>query len=326
MRLISLPHLVASFALLASATLAGPAAAQGYPTKPIELILPAASGGTTDTAVRLMAGRWQEFLGQPIVVVNVPGAGGAVGANRVAKAKPDGYTLMGAFDSLIVALPFVQKSVEYDLESFDYLTGFGLGAVYFSVRSETPYRTIRDFVEDAKRSEGKKNYASYGIGVITHFAAERLWSLTGVKMGYAPYKSSPESVFALMSGSVDLAVTAGAGPAGKNPKVRILAVAGEQRRPDYPDVPTLKESGYPVTLDFISGVLAPKGLPPDVRAKLLDAFKKAHEKYGDQFRQDLISKADLMYVNMPGEEMQRKWKERQAWFREVAPSMNLEQK
>ncbi|MFO0007381.1 MAG: tripartite tricarboxylate transporter substrate-binding protein, partial [bacterium] len=81
-----------------------------------------------------MAGRWQEFLGQPIVVVNVPGAGGAIGANRVAKAKPDGYTLMGAFDSLLVALPFVQKNVEYDLDSFDYLTGFGLGAVYFSVR------------------------------------------------------------------------------------------------------------------------------------------------------------------------------------------------
>jgi tripartite-type tricarboxylate transporter receptor subunit TctC len=312
-------------ALLAGLVGAGTAAAQGYPTKPIELILPAASGGTTDTAVRLMAGRWQEFLGQPIVVVNVPGAGGAIGANRVAKAKPDGYTLMGAFDSLLVALPFVAK-VEYDLESFDYLTGFGLGALYFSVRSETPYRTMREFIDDAKRADGKMNYASYGVGVITHFAAERLWSLTGVKLGYAPYKSSPESVFALMSGSVDLAVTAGAGPAGKNPKVRILAVAGDQRRPDYPDVPTLRELGYPVSLDFISGVLAPKGLPPDVRAKLLDAFRKAHEKYGDQFRQELIGKADLMYVNMPGDEMQRKWKERQAWFREVAPGMKLEQK
>lgn len=312
-------------ALLASVVVA-PAMAQGYPNKPIELILPAASGGTTDTAVRLMAGRWQEFLGQPIVVVNVPGAGGAIGANRVAKAKPDGYTLMGAFDSLLVALPFVQKNVEYDLDSFDYLTGFGLGAVYFSVRSETPYRTMREFIDEARRADGKMNYASYGVGVITHFAAERLWNLTGVRMGYAPYKSSPESVFALMAGTVDLAVTAGAGPAGKNPKVRILAVAGDQRRPDYPEVPTLRELGYPVSLDFISGVLAPKGLPLEVRAKLLDAFKKAHDKYGDQFRQELIGKADLMYVTMPGDEMQRKWKERQTWFREVAPGMKLEQK
>lgn len=300
--------------------------AQSYPTRPIELILPAAAGGTTDTAVRAMAGRWQEFLGQPVVVINVPGAGGVIGANRVAKAKPDGYTLMGAFDSLLVALPFVQKSVEYDLESFDYLMGFGLGAVYFSVRTESPYRTMREFIEDAKRSGGKLNYASYGIGVITHFAAERLWNLNGVKLGYVPYKSSPEAVFALLGNTVDMAVTAGAGPAGKNPKVRLLAMAGEQRRPDFPEVPTLKELGYPVSLDFISGVLAPKGLPPDIKAKLLDAFRKAHEKYADEFKQILLSKADLIYVNMPGDEMQRTWKERQAWFRETATGMNLEQK
>jgi tripartite-type tricarboxylate transporter receptor subunit TctC len=313
-------------AALIVALVSVPANAQSFPTKPIELILPAASGGTTDTAVRLMAGRWQEFLGQPVVVVNVAGAGGALGANRVARAKPDGYTLMGAFDSLLVALPFVQKNVEYNLDSFDYLTGFGLGAVYFSVRADAPYKTMGQFIDAAKKADGHMNYASYGIGVITHFAAERLMGLSGVKMAYLPYKSSPESVFALLGGQVDLAVTAGAGPAGKNPKVRMLAVASEQRRPDYPDVPTLKELGYPVSLDFISGVLAPKGLPADVRAKLQDAFKKAHDKYGNEFRQELVSKADLLYVDMPGADMHKTWRERQAWFREIAPSMNLEQK
>lgn len=324
--LSSLLRRLGGTALLTALVVTPAAHAQDYPSRPIELVLPAAAGGTTDTAVRAMAIRWQEFLGQPVVVINVPGAGGVIGANRVAKAKPDGYTLMGAFDSLLVALPFVQKTVDYNLDSFDYLLGFGLGAVYFSVRSESPYHSMKDFLDDAKRSGGKLNYASYGIGVITHFAAERLWNLNGVKLGYVPYKSSPEAVFALLGNSVDMAVTAGAGPAGKNPKVRILAMAGERRRPDFPDVPTLKELGHPVSLDFISGVLAPKGLPPEVKTKLLDAFRMADEKYGGEFKQLLLSKADLMYVNMSGEEVQRAWKDRQTWFRETAAGMNLEQK
>lgn len=299
------------------------ARADKYPTRAIEIILPAAAGGTTDTALRLMAARWQEFLGQPVVVVNVPGAGGAIGANRAARAKPDGYTLLSGFDSLLVALPFVQKTVEYDLDSFEYLMGYGLGALYFSVRSESPYKTMPDLIKAAKASEGKLNYGSYGIGVITHFAAERLWQLNGVKMSYVPYKSSPETVFSLLGGHIDVAVTAGAGPAANNPKVRILAVAGDQRRPDQPEVPTLKELGYPVSLDFIAGVLAPKGLPPEVRETLVTAFRKAHEKYGPEMKQQIESKADLLYVSMPGEQVKDTWRERQAWFKEVAASMKL---
>lgn len=305
---------------------AGTAYAQPYPSRHIDLILPAAPGGTTDTAVRLMAGKWQEFLGQPVVVVNVPGAGGVIGANQVAKAKPDGYTIMGGFDSLLVALPFVQKTVEYDLDSFTYLNGFGLGAIYFVARADAPFKTMGEAIEAAKKGSGKVSYASYGIGVITHFTAERLWDLTGVKLIYVPYKSSPESVGALLGGHVDLAVTAGTGGAARNPKARMLAVAGERRRPDTPDVPTLKELGYPVSLEFISAVLAPKGLPEDVRAKLVDAIQKANAKYGDLFREELPKKADLLFVNLSGEEIRKTWQERQAWFRETAPKMNLDRR
>lgn len=311
-------------AAIAAAALS--AHAQPYPSRQIELILPAAPGGTTDTAVRLMAGKWQEFLGQPVVVVNVPGAGGVIGANQVAKAKPDGYTLMGGFDSLLVALPFVQKSVEYDLDSFTYLNGFGLGALYFIARADSPYRTVNDVLEAAKKNPGKLSYASYGVGVITHFTAERLYDLSGTKWIYVPYKSSPESVTALLGGHVDLAVTAGTGGAGRNAAARILAVAGDQRRPDYPNVPTLKEQGHPVSLDFISALLAPRGLPPEVRARLLDAIQKANAKYGELFKDEILKKADLIFVNMPGEDVQRIWKERQAWFRETAPKMNLDRR
>jgi len=305
---------------------AGLAHAQAFPSRQIELILPAAPGGTTDTAVRLMTGKWQEFLGQPVVVVNVPGAGGVIGANQVAKAKPDGYTLMGAFDSLLVALPVVQKTVEYDLDSFTYLNGFGLGALYVIGRADSPHKTIAEVLDAAKKNPGKMSYASYGIGVITHFTAERLFDIAGAKLLYVPYKSSPESVTALLGGHVDLAVTAGTGGAGRNAAARILAVAGDQRRPDYPQVPTLKEQGYNVSLDFISAVLAPKGLPNDVRARLVDAIQKSNAKYGDLFKEEILKKADLIFVNMPGEEVYRVWKERQGWFRDIAPKMNLDKR
>lgn len=320
-------RLTVGVALAALLGLAPAAQADSYPSKPIELILPSTAGGTTDTAVRLLASRWSEFLGQPIVVVNVPGSGGVIGANRAARAKPDGYTLMGGFDSLVVALPFVQKQVvEYDVESFDYLTGFGLGALYFSVLADSPYRSMKDVIEASRKPGARLSYGSYGVGVITHFAAERLWDMSGAKLAYIPYKSSPETVTALLGGHVDVAVTAGLGALANNPRVRVLAIAADTRRPDQPGVPTLKEQGYPVSLEYISGVLAPKGLPPDVRARLDDAMRKAHDKYGGQFKEDILKKSDLVYVNMPGDEFYRTWKDRQSWFRDVAPKMNLEKR
>lgn len=315
-------------ALATLAAFAIPAAhADNYPSKPIELILPSTAGGTTDTAVRMLANRWSEFLGQPIVVVNVPGSGGVIGANRAARAKPDGYTLLGGFDSLVVALPFVQKQVvEYDVDSFDYLAGFGLGALYFSVMADSPYKSLKDLIAGSKEPGKNLSYGSYGVGVITHFAAERLWDMSGAKMTYIPYKSSPETVTALLGGHVNVAVTAGLGALNGNPRARVLGIAAENRRADHPDIPTLKEQGYPVSLEYISGLLAPKGLPPEVRAKLTDAIQKAHEKYGAQFKEEMLKRSDLVYVNMPGDEFHRTWKERQSWFREVAPKMNLDKR
>ena len=295
-----------------------------YPNRPIELILPAGPGGTTDIAVRILADKWRETLGQPVVVVNKPGAGGAIGADAVAKAAPDGYTLLGAFDSITVALPIVGK-VNYSFDSFSYLNGFGVGAIYFAVRSDSPWKTMKDFIEAAKKSEKPMTYASYGYGVITHFTAERLWQLGDVKLQYVTYRSSPESATAVLGGHVDMAVTAGTGGVANNPNIRIIGVAGAKRRPDLPDVPTLLEQGYDVSLEYISGVLAPAGLPDNVREKLLKAIQHTNEKYGDQLKQDLL-KADLLYTNIPGPEMKAIWQEREKWFRAVAPRLDLSRK
>lgn len=312
--------------VLLSVALAASGAAQNsdYPNRPIELILPAAPGGTTDTAVRMLTDKWRETLGQNVVVVNKPGAGGAIGATAVAKAAPDGYTLLGAFDSITVALPIVNK-VSYDFDSFTYLNGFGVGTVYFAVRADSPWKTIKDFIDAAKAAEkaGKPlAYASYGFGVITHFTAERLWQQSDVKLQYVTYRSSPESAVALMGGHVDMAVTAGTGGVATNPNIRIIGVAAKVRRPDLPSVPTLIEQGYDVSLDYISGVLAPAGLPADVKDKLLKAIANANAKYGADLKRDML-KADLVYADIPGDQMKAIWQEREKWFREVAPRLDL---
>jgi tripartite-type tricarboxylate transporter receptor subunit TctC len=300
----------------------GVQAQDSYPSKPIEVILPAAPGGTTDLALRLMAEKWQEELGQPVLVVNRPGAGGALGADIVANAEPDGYTLMGAFDSIVVALPLVHD-VSYDIDSFTYLNGFGKGAIYFMVREDAPWQTLEEFVADAKSRPGELTYASYGKGVITHFTAERLWELADVNLEYITYQSSPESATAMLGGHVDMAVTAGTGGVGKSGQVRILGVAGEERRPDYPEVPTLIEQGYDVSLDYVSAILAPAGLPDDIRARLEEVISNANEEHGEEFQKQLLA-GDLIHINMSGDELRQTWAERREWFEQVAPRLGLE--
>lgn len=302
------------------------ALADSYPSKPIRLIVPTGAGSIADVAVRILAPKWSEFLEQPIVVVNRPGSGGVVASNQVAASEPDGYTLFASYDSITVALPFVQSAVKYTIDSFDYINGFGISSLYFMVRSDSNYRSLKDIVEAARRKPGEVSYSSYGIGVISHFTAQRLWDLSKVQLNYVPYKSSPDAAAALLSKDVELAVTAGAKVLGKNPQIRLVGVASDARRDEFPAVPTLKEQGYAVSLDFIIALIAPKGLPAEVKTKLTDAVRKANAKYADHFREQLSSSGDLSYADIPGAEVYRTWKERQAWFSETAPRMNLEKR
>lgn len=297
------------------------AKANDYPSRSIELIVPGGAGSTTDVAIRFLAEKWSEFLGQPIVVVNRPGGGGGIGVEAAARAKPDGYTLLGVYDSLMVALPVARKA-SYNLDSFDYLNGFGVGSIYFSVRSDSPYKTIQDFISAAKKAEKKLTYASYGQGVIAHFAAERLWELGGVNLQYVPYRSSPDATAALLGGHVDMAVTSGTYGVANNPAVRVLAVASESRRADYPNILTLKEQGYPVSLDYMSGIAVPAGTPAQVKEKLLWAIDQTNKKYSKQL-QETIGKADLVYSNIPGDEMKARWRDRAEWFQKVKPRLNM---
>lgn len=310
--------------LAMGALFAGVAGADSYPSRPIQIIVPTGAGSIADVSVRIVATKWSEFLGQPVIVVNRPGSGGVIATNSVTRAAPDGYTLFAAYDSITVALPFVQKTVDYDIDSFTYLTGFGTSSIYFMVRADSPYGSMKDFIEAAKKNPGKMAYSSYGVGVIAHFAAQRLWDLSGADLLYVPYKSSPDAAAALLSKDVQMAVTAGGKVLGNNPNVRFIGVAADQRRTDFPDIPTLKEQGYPVSMEWIVALIGPRGLPEEVVKKLTAAIQAADAKYGDQFREQLPKSGDLTYANIPGAEVYKAWKERQEWFKETARNMKLD--
>lgn len=304
-------------------TLAAEAWAQAFPTRPVEVIVPYPPGGASDLSVRFLADKWAEFLGQPVVVVNKPGAGAALGAKLAASAKPDGYTLLAGTDSPLLTVRFTQKDAGYDLDSFTYLFAYGKGALYFITKKDSRWKSLQDFTAEAKRRPTELTYASYGVGALTHFAAEMLWKAAGVKLTYVPYKSSPEAITAMLGGHVDMAVTANRGSLGKDETTRVLAIASDQRRPDALDVPTLKELGYPVSLDFLSVIVAPKGLPQDIRARLIAAHQKAYTKYRTEIEQGLLRVAELIPVTMDGETALKNLREREKWFRELAPQMGL---
>lgn len=292
-----------------------------FPNRPIELIVPSAPGAPSDVAVRGIASRWSETLGQPVVVLKRPGAGGAIAARQVVNAKADGYTLLTGYDSVLVALPIVSKP-GYDLDSFSYIGTYATGPIYLMVQSNSPWTDIKGLIAAAKSANPPLTYASYGVGVITHFTAERLWELAGVKLTYVPYKSSPETAQALLGGVVNLAFTAGTGGVGANPRIRILAVAGDKRREQYPNVPTLKEMGYDVSLDYIAGIMGPKGLPDSVEMKLRSTLLKVMKDHEVEITQG-VTRAEMSFLPLDGPETRKRLMERAAWFSQVAPRMNL---
>ena len=293
-----------------------------YPNRPIEVIIPFPPGGAIDLAMRFYADKWPEFLGQPVIPVNKPGGGATIGGKVVATAKPDGYTLLAAGDSTLITARLGRKDIGYDLDSFRIIYAFSKVTLFFSVKADAKWKTLNEFLADARQNPGKLKYASYGIGAIPHFAMEILSKAAGVKFTYVPYKSSPESLTALIGGHVDMAATAGLSGMSGSPYLRQLAIAEEERVSDHPNVPTLKELGYPVVLNVTNALSAPKGVSADVVNKLVDAQRKVYGKYEKEIREQ-IPKLDQYPIFIDGETTMKNLKEREKRYREMAPQMGI---
>ena len=250
-----------------------------YPDHPVKLIVPFAPGGATDILGRLLASSLGERLGQPVVVENRPGAGTVVAGGLVAKAPPDGYTLLLGASTTLTLNPAIRSALPYDpLRSF---TPLGLVAdmgLVLVANNEVPAHTLPELVALAKADPDKLSYGSFGTGSSVHFGGEMLKSATGMRMMHVPFNGSSPNLTALMGGQVQVAVdtVVATTPLIKAGKIRPVAALGAQRLPLLPQVPTVAESGY---AGFDMGTwfafLAPAGLPAPIQKKLEKALADA---------------------------------------------------
>lgn len=245
---------------------------QAYPTKPITYIVPFTPGGTTDVIGRTLSAGLAPALGQPVIVENKPGAAGALGAGFVAKAKPDGYTLLGGTISTHAINASLYKDLSYDpIKDFEPITlvGFIPNALY--VDPKLPIKNVQELIAFLKNNPDKRTFASSGAGTSTHLAGELFGDLIGVKLNHIPYKGTPQAMQDVVGGQVTFMfdqLTAGL-PLVKGGKLRLLAVTTAKRSPLSPDTPTMAEAGVKnFEMSSWQAVYAPKGTPKPIVDKL----------------------------------------------------------
>lgn len=280
--MISRRRLVAALGASSVAALCAPTAmaqAGDYPNRPIKLIVPFAAGGSTDMVARLLADKMGAVLGKAVVVDNKGGAGGSIGADAIAKAAPDGYTIGMATVSTHGANPAVYAKLPYDaVKDFAPITNVMAVPSVFVVHTSVPAKNMKEFIALAKANPGRYTFASPGTGSLGHANIENFMDLAGINLLHIPYKGAGQAINDALAGQVNsmtdnLPSTL---PHIKSGKLRPLAVLALKRSPVLPDVPTYTELGYPGMGDGgWFGLVAPAGTPKDIIAKLNAAAHKA---------------------------------------------------
>ena len=254
------------------------AAAEQFPTRPIRVIVPYAPGGNVDISARIIAPPLGEALGQTVVVDNRPGAGGNLGAALVAKATPDGYTLLVGSSGPLSVNPVIFKNLPYDsLKDFAPISTVQAVPLVLLASPKSGFNSVADLIAAAKSRPGKLTMASAGAGTTNHFAIELFASMAGVKVLHVPYKGSGPALSELLGGQVDTMIDQLAASIGyvKDGRLKVLAVTTPQRAAALPNVPTLDELGYKgYQASTLLGLLAPAGTPKPVVAKLNAAVRK----------------------------------------------------
>lgn len=275
-------HALAALAALSLPLGGGRALAQDapFPAGPVTLVVPNPPGGASDINARILAEPWSAALRQPVVVVNRPGMGGAIGAAQVAKAKADGYTILMALSSVVVA-PEAEKvsgrKPLYELEQLEPLALISSDPMVVLVRADSPWRTLGDLVKAAREKPGAINYSSSGNFGPIHLSIEMLAHQAGIRLTQVPFNGGGPSLLAVLSGQVEMTTAAPAVALAQiqSGKVRPLATSGAKRLPMLPDVPTYREAGFDAEYYIWAGLYAPAGTPRAVVTTLRDSLQRA---------------------------------------------------
>jgi tripartite-type tricarboxylate transporter receptor subunit TctC len=262
-----------------AAGFAGLAGAQSYPVKPLRIIVAFTPGGPSDYAARVVQPRLSEVLGQPVIIDNRPGAGGALATELVARAAPDGYTLLVGNTGTLTVLPHLLAKIGYDAQrDFTAITNLIGGPSFLLVHPSLPAKNVRELIALAKREPGKLTYASAGVGQISHMNGELLKLLAHIDLLHVPYKGTAAITPELLGGQVMVTFSTAVETLqlAKGGRVRLLAVTGKERLAMIPDTPTMAEAGVPgfESLNW-NGIVGPARLPREIVDRLNREFVRA---------------------------------------------------
>ena len=280
-----------------------------YPSKPITMVVPFPPGGVAELVGRPLATVMEKSLRQPVVMINRPGAGGSVGMASVAKAPGDGYTLLMGLSSISI-FPVSDringKVPAYELKDFAPIALITADPTVLVVRTDGPYKTLKDFVDAAKANPGKINYSSSGVYGTLHVSMEIFANAAGIKLFHVPYQGGGPAVTALLGGQVEALAS---GPAAaisqiRGGKMRALASWSSERLTLLPEIPTFKELGYDAEFYIWTGVFAPATTPPEILAKLRSVVKEAATSAEFKAAMDKVQ-TPVAYLDAP--EFQKYW-------------------
>ena len=317
-KLLALALLSAACALLANAQ-------ESFPSKPVQVVLPLQAGSASDIAVRIVAERMGEILGQGMVVENVSGAGGLIGANRVATARPDGYTIAALNNSIVAILPHMNRS-QVKFDSFgDFVPLRGLASIptYLGAARDLPVDNLKQLIELARKEPGQLNYSTGGKGSPQHLATEMFQVMANVQLTHVPYKGATAAAADLAAGRVQVMFIAHslALPFLPEKRIKLIAFAGKERSRALPEIPTLHESGVP-DYEYASWIalFAVKGTPREALERLREAAARALATPGIAER---MTKSGLELWDTPAERLPAVMREDYARWERVVKAAGL---
>ena len=310
--------------LMTAPQLLWPARAQAqdkWPSAPVRMVVPFPPGGSSDMLGRLIAEKVGALLKANIFVENKPGGTTQIGSEFVANAAPDGNTLLLASATSFTALPNLRK-LNYGIDSFEIAGGVADYIAVMAVRKTLPVKTVREFIEHAKQNPGKLSFGSAGEASAGHIYGLTLARDTGIQVLHVPFRGSAAAVNALVAGDIDFIIDGAITPMVKADRVQPLAVLYRKRHPELPNVPTLKEAGFEITSTRGSGwgVLAPKGTPAPIMARLSDAV---HQVLDQQDVKDALARANSVASWQAPDEYRRSLEADRKLYAELLPAIGI---